>query len=209
MGLLSRAMNTGYHVLLQLMHVFMVKFFLEDVLRSHFGPSMPPVYAMSRNVSFTLQNAHATVSYPRPYLPNVAEVACIHCKAPKPLDQDLEEFIYGAGDAGFIYVSMGSSVRSANMPEYLRLLFVRAFAQLPYRVVWKWEEGGMPDLPHNVKLSRWLPQQDILGQWRQPSLRPRTSYTFSVAVHSPQQEVNSTVTDRSVHIYLICTVLNP
>nr|CAD7197007.1 unnamed protein product [Timema douglasi] len=163
MGLFSRAMNTGYHVLLQLMHVFMVRFFLEDVLRNHFGPSMPPVYAMSRNVSFTLQNAHATVSYPRPYLPNVAEVACIHCKAPKPLDQDLEEFIYGAGDAGFIYVSMGSSVRSANMPEYLRLLFVRAFAQLPYRVVWKWEEGGMPDLPHNVKLRRWLPQQDILG----------------------------------------------
>lgn len=71
----------------------------------------------------------------------------------------------GSGDAGFIYVSMGSSVKAANMPEHLRHLLVQTFAQLPYRVLWKWEAGnnGMHDLPPNVKLSRWLPQQDILG----------------------------------------------
>lgn len=60
---------------------------------------------------------------------------------------------------------MGSSVKAANMPEHLRRLLVQTFAQLPYRVLWKWEGGlsGMQDLPPNVKLGRWLPQQDILG----------------------------------------------
>jgi UDP:flavonoid glycosyltransferase YjiC (YdhE family) len=69
-------------------------------------------------------------------------------------------------ESGFIYVSMGSSVLTAKMPEVLRLTFIRAFALLPYRVLWKWENGesSIPDLPSNVRLGRWLPQQDILGQ---------------------------------------------
>lgn len=60
---------------------------------------------------------------------------------------------------------MGSSVKAVNMPEHLRQLFIQTFAQLPYQVLWKWEGtmAGISDMPSNVKLSRWLPQQDILG----------------------------------------------
>lgn len=50
------------------------------------------------------------------------------------------------------------------MPEYLRRMLMRVFRQLPQRVLWKWETNGdMRDLPTNVKLARWLPQQDLLG----------------------------------------------
>lgn len=76
----------------------------------------------------------------------------------------MEDFIAGAGDFGFIYVSMGSSVKAANMPENLRTLLVNTFAKLPYRVLWKYESSILQsDLPPNVKISRWLPQQDVLG----------------------------------------------
>ena len=30
-------------------------------------------------------------------------------------------------------------------------------------MLWKWETEQMDDLPPNVKLSKWLPQQDVLG----------------------------------------------
>jgi UDP:flavonoid glycosyltransferase YjiC (YdhE family) len=61
---------------------------------------------------------------------------------------------------------MGSSVLTAKMPDMLRHMFIRAFEQLPYHVLWKWEggESSIADLPDNVRLGRWLPQQDILGQ---------------------------------------------
>lgn len=139
---------------------------IHQTLQSHFGESIPHPYELSKNVSFILQNGHATLSYPRAYMPNVAEIACIHCKAAKSLPKDLEDFVNGSGDAGFIYVSMGSSVKAANMPESLRRLLVRTFSQLPYRVLWKWEGATniMSDLSKNVKLSRWLPQQDVLGK---------------------------------------------
>lgn len=82
----------------------------------------------------------------------------------KPYLQDLEDFIAGGGDFGFIYVSMGSSVKASNMPDNLRQLLVNTFAKLPYRVLWKYEASiNQNDLPPNVKISRWLPQQDLLG----------------------------------------------
>lgn len=58
---------------------------LQTVVRRHLGDHIPHVYDISRNVSFILQNGHSTVSYPRPLLPNVAEIACIHCKAARAL----------------------------------------------------------------------------------------------------------------------------
>lgn len=167
-------------------------FVLQQVLRKHLG-EMPHVYDISKNVSFILQNGNPILTHSRPFLPNVAEIACIHCKPASPLPkviiyfqisfyylnfeapnqifscfQDLEDFISASGDTGFIYVSMGSSVKAVNMPEHLRQLFIQTFAQLPYQVLWKYEGamvGMTSDMPPNVKTSRWLPQQDILGSY--------------------------------------------
>ncbi|XP_049825959.1 UDP-glucosyltransferase 2 [Aethina tumida] len=164
MNLLQRTVNTMWYLAANTVHSVLVRYKMQEVVWRHFGRNVPPIYEMSKNVSFILQNGHATMTYPRPYLPNVAEIACIHCKKTKPLPQDLEDFIRGSGDAGFIYFSMGSSVKAANMPEYLRRMLMIVFKQLPQRVLWKYEaENDMPDLPSNVKLGRWLPQQDILG----------------------------------------------
>lgn len=144
---------------------------VHNVLKNYLGPQMPHPYDLARNVSFILQNGQAVVSYPRPLLPNVAEVACIHCKEAKYLPRDLEDFITSAGESGFIYVSMGSSVKAANMPHALRILMMETFARLPYHVLWKYEGNPLEmrgELSSNVRLGRWLPQQDILGH---PKLR--------------------------------------
>lgn len=85
MGFVDRALNAFWHLGAMLGHGISVTI-LQGVLRRHFGPQMPHVYDMGKNVSFILQNAHFSVSYPRPFLPNVAEIACIHCKESKKLN---------------------------------------------------------------------------------------------------------------------------
>lgn len=77
----------------------------------------------------------------------------------------MERFVSGGAKKGFIYVSFGTSVKSQHMPEIMRLMMVQVFSQLQYQVLWKYEEDpeNMPDLPENVRLGRWLPQQDLLG----------------------------------------------
>ncbi|CAG7786008.1 unnamed protein product, partial [Allacma fusca] len=56
----------------------------------------------------------------------------------------------------------GMHCRPANpLPKELDD-FLSAFSKMKQRVIWKFE-GDLKNLPANVKISKWLPQQDILG----------------------------------------------
>ena len=101
-------------------------------------------------------------------MPNFQFIGMMNCKPPKPLPKDLQEFFDTSGEAGVIYVSFGSVLQASEMSEEKRLLLLNVFKKLKQRVLWKWETEQMPDLPSNVKLSKWLPQQDLLAH---PKLR--------------------------------------
>ncbi|XP_049305142.1 UDP-glucosyltransferase 2-like [Bactrocera dorsalis] len=167
MDFLQRLQNVVTHITAELLHKYCTAQ-VHAVLQTHLGRLMPHPYILGRNVSFVLQNGHASVTYPRPYYPNVAEIACIHCRPANKLPQELEHFMSSA-PAGVIYCSMGSSVRATNMPEEFRQILIRTFAKLTqYHVLWKWESNitQINNLPSNVRLNTWLPQQDILGHRR-------------------------------------------
>lgn len=76
--------------------------------------------------------------------------------------QDLKDFADGAND-GLILFSMGSALQGSMMPDRIRKMFLNVFSRLKQRVLWKWETEHMDDLPKNVKLSKWLPQPDVLA----------------------------------------------
>lgn len=58
---------------------------------------------------------------------------------------------------------MGTGIKGAQMPEEKRKMILKVFSKLKQQVIWKWETETMPDLPRNVKLIKWAPQQDLLG----------------------------------------------
>lgn len=41
---------------------------------------------------------------------------------------------------------------------------METFAELPYDVLWKFENKSLANLPKNVIINKWLPQQDVLGK---------------------------------------------
>ena len=65
---------------------------------------------------------------------------------------------------GVVYFSLGSNLKSTNMPVAQREALLKAFSQLKQKVLWKWEDDILPGQPDNVKLGKWLPQSDILGE---------------------------------------------
>jgi glucuronosyltransferase len=137
---------------------------MESVYRTALGdPTIPGIKEIERNASIVLMASHISFSPPRPLLPDMIEVGGIHLVPPKPVQpKELEDFLTGAKD-GFIFFSMGSVTKGILMPENYRKLFVNVFSKLKQRVLWKWETETMEDLPPNVKLSKWVPQQDVLG----------------------------------------------
>lgn len=54
-------------------------------------------------------------------------------------------------------------MKSTLLPQKLKQNILQAFQELPYKVLWKFEEESMPGKPDNVEIRKWLPQQDILG----------------------------------------------
>lgn len=78
--------------------------------------------------------------------------------------QDLKEFLDNTKE-GVVYFSLGSNVKSINIPQTVRNILIETFAELPYKVLWKFENTTLPNLPKNVIIKQWLPQQDILGKY--------------------------------------------
>ena len=76
----------------------------------------------------------------------------------------MENFAEGAKD-GFIVFTLGSNAQVSLMPENIKEMFVRVFARIPQKVIWKWEAKDFASmkLSANVKIVDWLPQQDLLG----------------------------------------------
>lgn len=58
---------------------------------------------------------------------------------------------------------IGSQVRSADLPPEKLKVFLEVFGSLKQRVLWKFEDESLPNLPANVKVQSWLPQGDILA----------------------------------------------
>lgn len=52
------------------------------------------------------------------------------------------------------------------MPVDVKNRFLNVFSRLKQRVVWKWEGEIPANVSSNVKLSKWLPQQDLLGGYQ-------------------------------------------
>lgn len=67
---------------------------------------------------------------------------------------------------GAIYFSLGSNVRSNELSMNLRKIIMETLAQVPYPVLWKFENDDLPGKPDNVMITKWAPQQDVLSKNR-------------------------------------------
>ena len=77
--------------------------------------------------------------------------------------QNLQKFLDDAKE-GVIYFSLGSNMKSKNIPEATRRVISETFAELPYKILWKFEDDSLEGKPDNVMIMKWVPQQDVLGE---------------------------------------------
>ncbi|CAH1709686.1 unnamed protein product [Aphis gossypii] len=110
--------------------------------------------------SLIFVNRHFTIEPASPIQSNVVEIGGIHLKAPRKLPKDILEFIEQSPN-GVVYFTFGSTVKMASLPEHIKKAFIESLAQIPHRVLIKYEDELEP-MPRNVMTKKWLPQRDIL-----------------------------------------------
>ncbi|XP_023191363.1 UDP-glucuronosyltransferase 1-1-like [Xiphophorus maculatus] len=100
-----------------------------------------------------------TLEFPRPLMPNVVLVGGINCKVRNPLPEDLASWL--SGEHGFVVFTLGTMV--SELPDDITSTFLDAFSQIPQKVIWRYT-GKVPNrIPDNVKMMKWVPQNDLLA----------------------------------------------
>ncbi|XP_065367855.1 UDP-glycosyltransferase UGT5-like [Calliphora vicina] len=121
------------------------------------------IWSLRQNMSLFLMNQHFSLSSPRSYVTNMIEIGGFQIQhQPKPLPQKIQDFLDNSTQ-DVIYFSMGSNIKSKDFPVETLQIFNKVFAQLPYKILWKFENPKLEGKPSNVLISSWFPQGDILA----------------------------------------------
>ncbi|XP_012218627.2 UDP-glucosyltransferase 2-like isoform X1 [Linepithema humile] len=134
----------------------------QKIAEKYFGKDIPHVVDVAKNMSLILINQEPLLAYARPEIPNIVHFSGLHIlKTPPSLSKDLKSFLDNATN-GFIYMSLGTNVKSKLLPKKALEIFTNAFADLPYKVLWKFEDNNLRVSP-NIFISKWIPQQGVLA----------------------------------------------
>ncbi|XP_068625846.1 UDP-glucosyltransferase 2-like [Battus philenor] len=126
------------------------------------GVSLPAFAEAKHNISIMFVNSHPSFAPAQVLPPNVIDIAGYHiAENTPPLPRDLQDLL-DSSTQGVVYFSMGSVVKSAALPESTKRDLIKLLGDLPYTVLWKFEEK-LEGLPKNVHIRPWMPQASILA----------------------------------------------
>lgn len=160
MTISQRAWNLALYIYELYMRHFVMLPKHNEFVQKYFR-NMPHLSEFMYNASLILLNSHPAATEPVPLVPNMIEIGGFHI-VPETIPSDIKKFMDGASD-GVVYFSMGTNLRSADMPEQTKKEILETLSKLKQRVVWKFEDENLLNIPDNVLIKKWLPQRGILG----------------------------------------------
>lgn len=107
-------------------------------------------------------HTNPVLDYVRPLNPNTIQLGSMHVNPPQLID-DLELKTFLDASQQVIYMSLGSNVKSKDLSNATKTIFLNVFRDLPYQVLWKFENDQLANKSKNVKISKWFPQSDLLA----------------------------------------------
>lgn len=97
---------------------FLLLFFWKKENSFPTGNQLPDVRDLTTEIPLTLQNSHYSVADSVPYLANVVNVACLHCRPATQLSTDLETFLQ-RGESLFRKSNYDAQI--APLPQRVRI----------------------------------------------------------------------------------------
>ncbi|XP_046491809.1 UDP-glycosyltransferase UGT5-like [Neodiprion pinetum] len=135
----------------------------QKIAEKYLGIDIPDLHDLEKNISLIFVNQQGPISFAKPNVPKVIDIGGFHVTNKiKPLPKDLKKVLDEATQ-GFVYMSLGSNVHSKMLPEKARKDILTAFSKLPYKVIWKFEDDTLTNLPENVIILKWTPQQAVIA----------------------------------------------
>lgn len=134
----------------------------QEKIVKEFYPNAPDLNSIIFNTSLILLMAHETTQQAVPLVPNMINVGGLHMKPPKPLG-NMQSQLDSATD-GVVYFGMGTNIKLSTTKNETQKAFMKCLGKLKQKVFMQWNEEIPADLPGNIVMAKWFPQQSILGK---------------------------------------------
>ncbi|KAF5287657.1 hypothetical protein FQR65_LT12185 [Abscondita terminalis] len=167
--LIQRIIAVLYDYLIEFVGEYLFDYmsYQEKLIQKHFGLKYD-LFEYRRNYSLVFTNSEPVFHSVRPLTPTTIPIGGKLMRlASKPLPKDLKNILDEATD-GFIYFSLGSNVNSKDLPKEIMTEILKTFEELPYTILWKYDQSDLADKPSNVIISKWVPQLEVL---KHPNLK--------------------------------------
>ncbi|KAJ8711850.1 hypothetical protein PYW08_008804 [Mythimna loreyi] len=169
LNFLQRVNELWYQLKLQFLRYVWLDGLEEQVFTSLFAPilekrgrKLPSYHEARYNASMVLSNSYVTTSGGAALPQSHKFIGGYHIDdTVVTLPDNLKKLMDSAKD-GVIYFSMGSNLKGKDLPDEVKISLLKMFGSLKQTVLWKIEEV-LPNLPKNVHILEWTPQQAILA----------------------------------------------
>lgn len=166
MNLISRLSNTLVTLLSKIFYKYWFRFHDQSIANEVFGPDLPDLKKISKQVQAVLVNTHNSLHGSVPLLPNIVEVGGLHIPLRvNSLPKDIAEFLDNAHE-GVLYFSLGSMIKTTTMPQKKLDAILDVLGSIPRKVIWKWESDVLSRRLDNVMTKKWLPQLEVLSKYK-------------------------------------------
>ncbi|XP_063539826.1 UDP-glucosyltransferase 2-like [Cydia strobilella] len=157
-------------VIINLVLKFAYANYVDDInrtLKKYFGDDTPlHLSELEDNIDMLFVNTNPIWEGNRPVPSSVVYLGGLHMQPVKDLPKDLKSYLDSS--KGVIYVSFGTNFNPSTLAEDKIRLILNVFSKLPYDVLCKWDAEDVPGRPSNVRIVKWVPQNDLL---RHPKIK--------------------------------------
>ncbi|XP_044755334.1 UDP-glycosyltransferase UGT5-like isoform X4 [Coccinella septempunctata] len=169
LSITQRVVSVLFNGLINIYGLFVVNPMMDEIIQQVFGKDSKPITELMKEVDMLFINVNPVLHPIRAVTPNTIMFGGgTHVDTvPKPLPEGIRKFLDDATQ-GAIYFSLGSNVKSNLIRDELRQVFIETFKELPFKILWKFENEELPNKPDNVMIQKWVPQADVL---RHPNIK--------------------------------------
>ena len=169
MSFKQRAMNMLLEGVMNFMNGYFIAELEKASVQEAFQGQIPDNYEIfnKERTVLSLANTNVATHGTWPSYENTVEIGGIHCKPGQELPADLKKYM-DLHPEGVVLVSFGSALSASQLSPEQQKMFKATFKELGTPVIWKWDSDDLTDMPENVMVSKWLPQNDLLAH---PNLR--------------------------------------